>query len=153
MVGAAIETIVWSMNVIATAKIIAVKTRRRDRTPAPAVTVALMVNLLIGRDLLVGHPAAVEAERNPGGQVDAGDGFGGEVLGGEDDQIGGAAVGVVDEGHDVAVVLGGTGCGGGEDRLADGGVQAEFVSLDGTRGQVVLEQRVAEGLVGEVAAG
>jgi len=41
----------------------------------------------IGRDLLVGDPAAVEAERDPGGQVDAGDGFGGEVLGGEEDQV------------------------------------------------------------------
>ena len=41
----------------------------------------------IGRDSLVGDPAAVEAERDPGGQVDAGDGFGGEVLGGEEDQV------------------------------------------------------------------
>jgi hypothetical protein len=41
----------------------------------------------IGRDLLVGDPAAVEAERDPGGQVDAGDGFGGEILGGEEDQV------------------------------------------------------------------
>jgi len=41
----------------------------------------------IGRDLLVGDPAAVEAEGDPGGQVDAGDGFGGEVLGGEEHQV------------------------------------------------------------------
>ena len=34
----------------------------------------------------------MEAERDPDGQVDAGDGFGGEVLGGEDDQVGCAAV-------------------------------------------------------------
>ena len=95
----------------------------------------------------------MEAERDPGGQVHAGNGFGGEVLSGEDDQIGGAAVGVVDEGHDVAVVFGGIGRGGGEDRLARGGVFAEFVRLDGARGEVVLEQRVAERLVGEVAAG
>jgi hypothetical protein len=32
-VGAAIETIVWSMNVIATAKIIAVRIRLRDCPP------------------------------------------------------------------------------------------------------------------------
>ena len=95
----------------------------------------------------------MEAERDPDGQVDAGDGFGGEVLGGEEDQVGGAAVGIVDEGHDVAVVLGGTGRGGSEDRLAGGGVLAEFVGLDGARGKVMLEQRVAECLVGEVAAG
>ena len=38
----------------------------------------------------------MEAERDPDGQVDAGDGFGGEVLGGEEDQVGGAAVGIVD---------------------------------------------------------
>jgi hypothetical protein len=31
--GAAIDTIVWSMNVIATAKIIAVRTRFLDRPP------------------------------------------------------------------------------------------------------------------------
>jgi hypothetical protein len=35
--------------------------------------------------------------------VDAGDGFGGEVLGGEQDQVGGAAVGVVDEVHDAVI--------------------------------------------------
>ena len=121
IVGAAIATMVWSMNVIATAKIIAVKTRLRDRTPALPVLLWLIVFLLyrdeaacarvracvapgfgrseatrasvralmpgIGRDLLVGDPAAVEAERDPGGQVDAGDGFGGEILGGEEDQV------------------------------------------------------------------
>jgi hypothetical protein len=36
----------------------------------------------------------VEVEGDPGGQVDAGDGFGGEVLGGEEDKVGGAAVGL-----------------------------------------------------------
>jgi len=44
IVGAAIETIVWSMNVIATAKIIAVKIRLRDRPPAsPAARVMITV--------------------------------------------------------------------------------------------------------------
>ena len=43
MVGAAIATIVWSMNVIATAKIIAVKIKLRDRPPAPAVLLWLIV--------------------------------------------------------------------------------------------------------------
>jgi hypothetical protein len=60
-----------------------------------------------GMHLVVRDPAAVQAERDPGWQVDAGDGVGGEVLGGEDDQVGCAAVGVVDEGHDIAVVLAG----------------------------------------------
>src|ERR1019366_5984356 len=55
----------------------------------------------------VGEPAAVESERDPGWQVHTGDRLGGEVLGGEDDQVGGTAVGGVDEGHDVAVVFGG----------------------------------------------
>jgi len=42
--GAAVETIVWSMNVIATAKIIAVKIRLRDRPPAsPAARVMITV--------------------------------------------------------------------------------------------------------------
>ena len=95
----------------------------------------------------------MEAERDPGGQVDTCDGLAGEVLRGEDDQVGGAAVGVVHEGHDVAVVLGGVGCGRGEDRLAGGGVAAELVRLDGAGGQVVFEQGVAERFVGEVAAG
>jgi hypothetical protein len=56
--------------------------------------------------LLVGDPATVEAERNARGQVNARDRIGGEVLGSEDDQVGGAAVGIVHERHDVAVVLG-----------------------------------------------
>ena len=41
--GAAIDTIVWSMNVIATAKIIAVRTRLFDRPPTPALLLTLMV--------------------------------------------------------------------------------------------------------------
>ena len=45
IVGAAIETIVWSMNVIATAKIIAVRISLRDRPP-PAVLLWLIVFLL-----------------------------------------------------------------------------------------------------------
>jgi DNA-binding CsgD family transcriptional regulator len=101
--------------------------------------------------LLVGDPVAVEAEGDAGGQVDPGDGFGAEVLGGQDDQVGGAAVGVVDEGHDVAVVLGGGRGGGDEDGLAGGGAGTELVRLGAAAGQVVLEQRVGEGLVGEVA--
>ena len=36
----------------------------------------------------------MEAEGDAGGQVDAGDRLAGEVLGGEDDQVGGAAVGL-----------------------------------------------------------
>ena len=46
IVGAAIATIVWSMNVIATAKIIAVRIRLRDRTPALPVLLWLIVFLL-----------------------------------------------------------------------------------------------------------
>src|ERR1700733_5164042 len=46
IVGAAIETIVWSMKVIATAKIIAVKIRLRERPPAPAGLLWLIVFLL-----------------------------------------------------------------------------------------------------------
>jgi hypothetical protein len=38
MFGAAIETIVWSMNVIETAKIIAMRTRFRERVEVGAVT-------------------------------------------------------------------------------------------------------------------
>src|ERR1700761_8287256 len=38
ILGAAIETIVWSMKVIATAKIIAVRIRLRDRPPAAVLT-------------------------------------------------------------------------------------------------------------------
>jgi hypothetical protein len=55
--------------------------------------------------LLVSDPAAVEAERNAGRQVNARDRVGGEVLRSEDDQVGGAAVGTVHERHDVAIVL------------------------------------------------
>jgi DNA-binding CsgD family transcriptional regulator len=101
--------------------------------------------------LLVGDPVAVEAERNAGRQVDPGDRFAAEVLRGQDDQVGGAAVGVVDEGHDVAVVLGGGRGGGDEDGLAGGGAGGELVRLGRAAGQVVLEQRVGEGLVGDVA--
>ena len=43
IVGAAIETIVWSMKVIATAKIIAVRIRLLDRPPTPALLLTLMV--------------------------------------------------------------------------------------------------------------
>jgi len=60
-------------------------------------------------DLGVGDPAAVEAERDPGRQVNAGHRLFAEILRGQDHQVGGATAGVVHEGHDVAVVLGGTG--------------------------------------------
>lgn len=60
-------------------------------------------------DLEVSDPAAVEAERDPGRQVNAGHRLASEILSGEDHQVGGAAVRVVHEGHDVAVVLGGIG--------------------------------------------
>jgi hypothetical protein len=53
------------------------------------------------------HQEKRETRGDAGGQVDACDGFSGEVLGGEEDQVGGAAIGVVDVGHDVAVVFGG----------------------------------------------
>src|SRR6202007_724382 len=46
MVGAAIATMVWSMKVIATAKIIAVRIRLLDRPPALAVLLWLIVFLL-----------------------------------------------------------------------------------------------------------
>ena len=46
IVGAAIDTIVWSMNVIATAKIIAVRTRLLDWPPAPVVLLMLIAFLL-----------------------------------------------------------------------------------------------------------
>ena len=48
IVGAAIETMVWSMKVIATAKIIAVRTRLFDRPPL-VVLMALIVFLLGAR--------------------------------------------------------------------------------------------------------
>ena len=43
IVGAAIETMVWSMKVIATAKIIAARIRLRDRPPAPTLLLTLIV--------------------------------------------------------------------------------------------------------------
>ena len=95
----------------------------------------------------------MEAERDPGGQVNAGDRLAGEVLGSEKYQVRGAAVRVVDVGHNVAVVLGGAGCGGGEYRLAGGGVLAEFVCLHRARGEVVFEQGVAERVVAKLPLG
>src|SRR5215475_7131633 len=44
MVGAAIETMVWSMKVIATAKIIAVRIKPFDRTPVPEGLMACIVS-------------------------------------------------------------------------------------------------------------
>ena len=46
IVGAAIDTIVWSMNVIATAKIIAVRIRFLDPAPRPVEVMALIALLL-----------------------------------------------------------------------------------------------------------
>ena len=69
----------------------------------------------------------MEAQRDPGRQVNTRDRLGGEVLGGEDDQVGCAAVGIVDEGHEVAVVFGGVRRGRGEHGLARSGVAAELV--------------------------
>ena len=60
-------------------------------------------------DLDVSDPAAVETERDPGRQVNAGHRLSAEILRGQDHQVGGAAVGVVHEGHDVAVILGSIG--------------------------------------------
>ena len=76
--------------------------RSQRHSPLPGIQTVLA-------GLPVGDPAAVEAQRDPGWQVNARDWFGREVLGGEDDQVGCAAVGVVDEGHEVAIILGGIG--------------------------------------------
>ena len=95
----------------------------------------------------------MEAQRDAGRQVNTRDRLGGEVLGGEDDQVGCAAVGIVDEGHEVAVVFGGVRRGRGEHGLAHSGVAAELVRLHGAVVQVVLEDRVGERVVGEVAGG
>lgn len=54
----------------------------------------------------IGYPTAVKPERNPRRKMDGSDGFAGEVLSGEDHQVGGSAVGVVNKGHDISVVLG-----------------------------------------------
>ena len=95
----------------------------------------------------------MEPQRDPHGQVHSRDRLGREVLGGEDDQVGRAAIGVVDEGHHVAVVLAGVRARRGENGFAGGGVAAELVGLHGAGGQVVFEQRVAARVVGEVADG
>ena len=81
--------------------------------------------------MLVGEPAAVESERDPGWQVHTRGGLCGEVLGGEDDQVRRAAVGVVHVGEDIAVVFGRGGRGGGEHGFPGGGVLAEVVRLGG----------------------
>jgi len=47
--GAAMDTIVWSMNVIDTAKIIAARIRPLDRTPVTAVLVVCMMFSYPGR--------------------------------------------------------------------------------------------------------
>ncbi len=93
----------------------------------------------------------MEPQRDPGWQVDAGDWLCREVLRGEDDQVGGVALGVVHVGEDVAVVFGSARSGGYEDGFAGGGVAAEVVAFGGAARQVVLEKAVGERLVGEVA--
>jgi hypothetical protein len=62
--------------------------------------------------ILVGEPAAVESERDPGWPVHTRDGLRGEIPGGEDDQVRRAEVGVVHVGEDIAVVFGRAGRGG-----------------------------------------
>src|SRR6516164_9569044 len=54
IVGAAIETIVWSMKVIATAKIIAVRIRLFDLPPVPVVVMALILSPELAGDLVSG---------------------------------------------------------------------------------------------------
>ena len=76
---------------------------------------------------MVGDPVAVEAERDPGRQVHPRHRLAGEVLRGEQHQVRGAALGVVDERQHVAVVFPGAGGGGREYRLTGGGVRAELV--------------------------
>jgi hypothetical protein len=63
-VGAAIETIVWSMKVIATAKIIAVRIRLRERPPALAVLLWLIVFLLHQDEAACAHGRAFTAPRS-----------------------------------------------------------------------------------------
>ena len=49
----------------------------------------------------------MEAERDTRRELDAGDGVAGDILCGEDDEVGGVPFGVVHEAEEVAVVLGG----------------------------------------------
>ncbi len=88
------------MKVIATAKIITARIRLRERPPVLDASVMTTPSCVPARpacgagrggfvrDLLAGDPAAVQAGRDPGWQVDSGDRFAGEVLGGKDDQVG-----------------------------------------------------------------
>jgi hypothetical protein len=62
--------------------------------------------------IVVGEPAAAEAGRGSGREVNTGHRLGDEALGGEDDQVRRAAVGVVHVDTDMAVVFGRAGCGG-----------------------------------------
>jgi DNA-binding CsgD family transcriptional regulator len=103
-------------------------------------------------DLRVRDPAAMKTQGNPDRQVNAGHRLAGEVLRAEDHQVSRASVGIVDEGHDVAVVFGGLRSGGGEYGLACGGARPELVRLGGADDEVMLDQGVGERLVGEVAA-
>src|SRR5690348_16571349 len=87
MVGAAIATMVWSMKVIATAKIIAVRIRLRDRPPVPVVLLWLIMFLLGRGRLSSGAPVrgagirALGSHQRVGQGVDAGQ-AGGEVVAG-----------------------------------------------------------------------
>src|SRR5580700_4639285 len=63
IVGAAIETMVWSMNVIATAKIIAVKIRLLDRLPAPVVPMAVIVSSQLAANYLVAAKSGIGSDR------------------------------------------------------------------------------------------
>ena len=103
-------------------------------------------------DLGVRNPAAMKTQGNSDRQVDAGHRLAGEVLGAEDHQVSRATVGIVHEGHDIAVVFGGLRSSRGEYGLARGGARPELVRLGGAGGEVVLDQGVAERLVGAVAA-
>jgi DNA-binding CsgD family transcriptional regulator len=102
-------------------------------------------------DLRVRDPAAMKTQGNQDRQVDASHRLAGEILGAEDHQVSRATVGIVHEGHDVAVVFGGLRSSRGEDGLARGGTRAELVRLGGAGGEVMLDQGVSERLVGEVA--
>ena len=48
----------------------------------------------------------MESKRNPGGKLDRGDGVAQEILGMQDHDIGGVALGIVDVRHDPTVVFG-----------------------------------------------
>ena len=65
ILGAATATIVWSMNVIATAKIIAVKIRPRDLVPLALLSVTLIACSPHGSRLM--RPVCVSCSLRTGG--------------------------------------------------------------------------------------